>query len=294
MAQDVSEKTVPKEEDTKPPKPTFPSDYVRPKVWEPEVQDGIFGGMNRPTAGARFEKALPRGEHDVQLYSLGTPNGVKVTILLEELHDLKGVEYDAYKISILDLDQFGSDFVALNPNSKIPVMMDTSFDPPWRVFESGNILKYLAEKYDAFIPSDPRKKVETFNWLFWNMGSAPYIGGGFGHFHNYAPVEIKYAIDRYTMETKRLLDVLDKQLEGKEFVIGDEITIADFAIWPWIMCIDKYYKAREFLQLDSYTNVQRWVTSIGERPAVVRGLRVNGFGDDAVAERHSRADFDTN
>ncbi|MGV2389460.1 MAG UNVERIFIED_CONTAM: glutathione-dependent disulfide-bond oxidoreductase [Microcystis novacekii LVE1205-3] len=248
MAQDDNEKTVPTEEETKPPKPTFPSDYVRPKVWAPEEQEGIFGGMNRPTAGARFEKALPRGEHDIQLYSLATPNGVKVTILLEELNDLKGVEYDAYKISIMDLEQFGSEFLALNPNSKIPVMMDKSFDPPLRIFESGNILKYLAEKYDAFIPSDPRKKVETFNWLFWNMGSAPYIGGGFGHFHNYAPVEIKYAIDRYTMETKRLLDVLDKQLEGKEFVIGDEITIADFAIWPWIMCIDKFYKAREFLQ----------------------------------------------
>jgi len=286
----ANDEPVPKEE-LKPAKPTFPSDYVRPKVWEFEEQGGAFGGMNRPTAGARFEKTLPRGEHENQLYSLGTPNGIKVTILLEELNDLKGVEYDAHKISMSDLDQFGSDFVALNPNSKIPVMMDTSFDPPLRVFESGHILKYLAEKYDAFIPKDPRQRVETFNWLFWNMGGAPFIGGGFGHFFKYAPVEIQYAIDRYSMETKRQLDVLDKQLEGKKYVVGDEITIADFAIWPWIACIDWGYNASEFLQLDSYKNVQRWMKTIGERPAVQRGSRVNGFGDDAVAERHSRDDF---
>lgn len=288
---DKDETEAPVVEEVKPPKPTFPPDYVRPKIWEAEVQEGLFGGMNRPTAGARFEKVLPRGTHDVQLYSLGTPNGVKVTILLEELNDLLGIEYDAFNVSILELEQFGSDFVALNPNSKIPVMMDTSFDPPLRVFESGNILKYLAEKYGAFIPTDPRKKVETFNWLFWNMGSAPYIGGGFGHFYCYAPVEFKYAIDRYAMETKRLVDVLDKQLEGKEFVVGDEITIADFAIWPWIRAIDKAYNANEFLQMHTYTNVQRWLATIAERPAVKRGLRVNGFGDDAVPERHSRDDF---
>ena len=288
---DKDETNEPVVEEVKSQKPTFPHDYVRPKIWEPEVQEGLFGGMNRPTAGARFDKVLPRGIHDVQLYSLGTPNGVKVTILLEELNDLLGIEYDAYNVSILALEQFGSEFVALNPNSKIPVMMDTSFDPPLRVFESGNILKYLAEKYGAFIPTDPRKKVETFNWLFWNMGSAPYIGGGFGHFFNYAPVEIKYAIDRYAMETKRLVHVLDLQLEGKEFVVGDEITIADFAIWPWIRAIDKAYHANEFLQMDTYTNVQRWLATIAERPAVKRGLRVNGFGDDAVPERHSRDDF---
>ncbi|KAI2510397.1 hypothetical protein MHU86_3970 [Fragilaria crotonensis] len=263
---DKDETETPAVEEVKPPKPTFPPDYVRPKIWEAEVQEGLFGGMNRPTAGARFEKILPRGTHDVQLYSLGTPNGVKVTILLEELNDLFGIEYDAFNVSILELEQFGSDFVALNPNSKIPVMMDTSFDPPLRVFESGNILKYLAE-------------------------NAPYIGGGFGHFFKYAPVEFKYAIDRYAMETKRLVDVLDKQLEGKEFVVGDEITIADFAIWPWIRAIDKAYNANEFLQMHTYTNVQRWLATIAERPAVKRGLRVNGFGDDAVPERHSRDDF---
>jgi GSH-dependent disulfide-bond oxidoreductase len=274
-----------------PSKPRFPSDYIRPKVWTPDDLGGMFGSINQPTAGARFEQTLPRGNHDIQLYSLGTPNGVKVTILLEEICDIQGIEYDAFNIDIMAQEQFGSDFVAINPNSKIPVMIDTSFDPPLRVFESGNILKYLAEKYSAFLPTDTRLRVETFNWLFWNIGSAPYIGGCFGHFYCYAPVEIKYAVDRYAMETKRLLDVLDKQLEGKAYIVGDEITIADFAIWPWIRCIDIFYKAGDFLQLNSNTNIARWSKSIEERPAVKRGIRVNGFGDDAVKERHSKNDF---
>lgn len=278
-------------EEAPPKKPTFPDDYVRPEVWTFEEQDGAMGAMNKPTAGARSEKALPKGEHETQLYSIGTPNGIKITILLEEIYDLQGVEYDAWKINMFDLEQFGSEFVTVNPNSKIPAMVDTSFDPPLRVFESGNILKYLAEKYDAFIPKDPRKKVETFNWLFWNIGTAPLLGGGFGHFYSYAPVEVKYAIDRYSMETKRQLDVLDKQLADNTFVAGDELTIADFAIWPWILCIIKYYKADKFLELDSYTNLMRWYRVIEERPAVQRGMRVNGFGDDAVPERHSAADF---
>ena len=274
-----------------PTKPSFPTNYTRPKVWEPQVQEGIFGAMNLPTAGARFPKTLPRGNHEIQLYSLGTPNGIKVTWLLEELNDLLGVEYDAYKIDILELEQFGSDFVSMNPNSKIPVMIDTSFDPPIRVFESGNILLYLAEKYDAFLPKDIRKRTETLNWLFWNMGSAPYIGGGFGHFFKYAPVEIKYCIDRYAMETKRLLHVLDQQLEGKDYVIDNELTIADFAIWPWIRCISVGYQADEFLQMETYSNIQRWSASLEQRPAARRGVRVNSWVENAVLERHSRDDF---
>lgn len=251
-----------------------------------------MGGMNRPTAGARREESLPKGDHELQLYSLGTPNGIKVTILLEELNDMKGVEYDAWRIKIMDLDQFGSEFVRINPNSKIPAMLDTSFDPPLRVFESGSILKYIAEKYDAFIPTDSRKKVECFNWLMWQTGSAPYIGGGFGHFYKYAPLKIEYAIDRFTMETKRQLDVLDKHLADNEYIVGDEISIADFAIWPWILCTFKFYGGEKFLDVDSYKNLNRWYCQIGERPAVQRGIRVNGFGPDAVVERHSKADFD--
>eukprot|EP00545_Synedropsis_sp_CCMP1620_P013998 CAMPEP_0119006188 /NCGR_PEP_ID=MMETSP1176-20130426/2157_1 /TAXON_ID=265551 /ORGANISM="Synedropsis recta cf, Strain CCMP1620" /LENGTH=318 /DNA_ID=CAMNT_0006958077 /DNA_START=46 /DNA_END=1002 /DNA_ORIENTATION=- len=276
-------------------KPSFPSDYVRPDVWTFDGdQDGKMGAMNKPTAGPRFTKALPRGEHDTQLYSIGTPNGMKVTILLEELNDLKGIEYDAWKINMFDLDQFGSEFVNIvNPNSKIPAMLDISFDPPLRVFESGNILKYLAEKYDdAFLPKDPRSRVETFNWLFWNIGTAPLLGGGFGHFYSYAPIHDKYAIDRYTMETKRQLDVLDKQLKDNEYIAGNgEVTIADFAIWPWIYCIIHFYKADTFVELSSYKHLMRWYDQIAERPAVKRGIRVNGFGEDAVTERHSRSDF---
>jgi GSH-dependent disulfide-bond oxidoreductase len=275
-----------------PTKPSLPEGYVVPKVWEEKAAEGAMAAMNRPTAGARNEKALPVGEHPLQLYSLGTPNGIKVTILLEELNEAKGVEYDAWKISIFQLEQFGSGFVDVNPNSKIPALMDHEFKPPLRVFESGNIMKHIAEKHDMFIPSDFRAKTECFNWLFWQMASAPFMGGGFGHFYNYAPYKIEYAIDRYTMETKRQLDVLDKHLVDKQWMCGDEYTIADMAIWPWIMCLEKFYKASEFLQLDSYVNVKAWCGRMLARPAVQRGMRVNGFGDDAVTERHSKADFD--
>jgi len=271
-------------------KPRLPADYVVPEVWAPKEMGGAMGGMNRPTAGKRSEEKLEKGEHPLQLYSLGTPNGQKVTILLEEL----GVEYDAFKISIMELKQFTSGFVECNPNSKIPCMFD--HDPvgggePLRVFETGSILLYLAEKYGRFIPSDPRKKVEMMNWLMWQMGSAPSIGGGFGHFYKYAPVQIEYAIDRFSMETKRLMDVLDQHLAGKEFVCGDEYTIADMAIMPWVRCIMVGYNAKEFLQMDSYTNVMSWMDRLNARKAVQRGLRVNGFADDSVQNRHSKADF---
>ena len=281
-------------DEEKPKKPSFPEDYVIPEVWEFEEQEGAMGSMNRPTAGARKEQKLPRGDHDLQLYSLGTPNGIKVTILLEELHDLKKVEYDAFKINIFDLDQFGEDFVGINPNSKIPAMLDVSHNPPIRVFESGSILKYVSDKYDgAFVPTDLAGKTECYNWLFWQMGGAPYIGGGFGHFFSYAPVQIQYAVDRFSMETKRQLDVLDKHLAGKQYLVGDEVTIADFAIFPWILCIKKFYKgADKFLQMDEYKNLGEWFDRIVARPAVQRGIRVNGFGPDAIAERHSAADFD--
>lgn len=247
--------------------------------------------MNRPTAGARSQHELPIGEHKLQLYSLGTPNGQKVTILLEELYELKSVEYDAWKIDIFALDQFTSGFVEINPNSKIPALADREFDPPLRVFESGNILKYVAEKYSVFVPDDLRKKTEVFSWLFWLHGAAPFLGGGFGHFYNYAPFKIEYAIDRYTMETKRLLDVLDRQLEGREYVC-DEYSIADMAIYPWVSCLREFYKASEFLQLDSYENVQRWCSTMAARPAVKRGMKVNqSWGESPVPERHSAKDF---
>lgn len=271
----------------------YPEGYEVPKVWKPVEMDGTMGSMNRPTAGERFEAELPRGEHGLQLYSLGTPNGNKVTILLEEL----GVDYDAYKINIMELQQFGSGFVNANPNSKIPALLDysadDSSDEPLRVFESGSILLYLAEKYGKFIPKDLRKRTECMNWLMWQMGTGPYLGGGFGHFYNYAPVKIEYAIDRFSMETKRIVDVLEKHLDGKEYVCDDEYTIADMAIYPWIRCLDVHYNAKEYLQLEEYTNVQRWMKSLEAREAVQRGLRVNGFGPDAVVERHSIKDFDT-
>jgi len=246
--------------------------------------------MNRPTAGSRFEATLPKGEHALQLYSLGTPNGIKVTILLEEL----GIEYDAYTINIMQLEQFGSEFVKINPNSKIPALLDYAPDPkaPTRVFESGSILLYLAEREGGrFIPQDARQRVECFNWLFWQMGTAPYIGGGFGHFYKYAPIKVEYAIDRFTMETKRIVDVLDQHLEGKTFVCGDEYTIADMAIYPWIKCLSKGYNAETFLQLQEYKQVQRWMSTMEARPAVQRGVRVNGLGPDAIRERHSANDF---
>lgn len=270
---------------------TYPKGYEVPKIWKPIVMDGKMGGMNRPTAGERFEAELPRGDHGLQLYSLGTPNGQKVTILLEEL----GVDYDAYKIDIMSLQQFGSAFVDINPNSKIPALLDYSADDtsdgPLRVFESGSILLYLAEKYEKFIPKDLRKRTECMNWLMWQMGTAPYLGGGFGHFYNYAPLKIEYAIDRFSMEAKRIVDVLDKHLEGKDYVCDEEYTIADMAIYPWIRCLAVFYNATEFLQLEEYSNVQRWMKTLERREAVQRGLRVNGFGTDAVVERHSIDDF---
>ena len=273
-------------------KPTLPESYVVPEVWvEPTAGEGPFAGLNKPTAGAREEEALPKGEHPLQLYSLGTPNGIKVTILLEEL----GVEYDAWKIP-LSGKQFTSGFVAVNPNSKIPAMYDYGVEDgsgePLRVFESGSILVYLAEKYGKFLPpvSDIRKRTEVLNWVMWQMGGAPFIGGGFGHFYKYAPVHIEYAVNRYSMETKRQLDVLDKQLEGKDFVCG-EYSIVDMAIFPWIRCIDLGYGAEKFLNLDSYMNVTRWIENLEKRSAVRRGSRVNGFSENAVEERHSKDDF---
>uniref|UniRef100_A0A7S4A9V9 Glutathione transferase n=1 Tax=Pseudo-nitzschia australis TaxID=44445 RepID=A0A7S4A9V9_9STRA len=284
------------EKDTPAPVVAYPSDYVVAKQWVPKSLGGIVGGMNRPTAGKRFDSELPRGEHDLQLYSLGTPNGQKVTILLEEL----GVDYDAYFIDIMELQQFGSAFVDINPNSKIPALLDYSVvdvdddsSKPLPVFESGSILLYLAEREKKFVPTDLRKKTECMNWLMWQMGTGPYLGGGFGHFYKYAPLKIEYGIERFTMETKRIVDVLDKNLEGKEYVCGDEYTIADMAIYPWIRCLDKGYGASEFLQLQEYTNVQRWIATLEARPAVQRGLRVNGYEADAVRERHSKDDFTT-
>jgi len=273
--------------------PCLPNDYEVPEVWEPpKSTGGTFGSINQPTAGARTEEDLPRGKHDLQLYSLGTPNGVKVTILLEEL----GVEYDAWKISIMEQKQFTSGFVKLNPNSKIPAMYDYGVDgnDPIRVFESGSILLYLSEKFGGkFMPKDLRAKTECINWLMWQMGSAPSIGGGFGHFYKYAPIKIQYGIDRFSMEAKRLLDVLDQHLGSgdKKFICGDEYTIADMAILPWIQCFETGYNARKFLQLDGYKHVQKWRLRLEDRKAVQRGMRVNGFRDNAIAERHSKEDF---
>ena len=273
-------------------KPTLPASYVVPEVWSPPSgSEGTFGGVNRPTAGARTTQALPRGEHALQLYSLGTPNGIKVTILLEEL----GVEYDAWKIPLLG-KQFTSGFVEVNPNSKIPAMFDYGVgdgsDEPLRVFESGSILVYLADKFGAFLPpvSEIRKRTEVMNWVMWQMASAPFIGGGFGHFYKYAPVHIEYAVNRYSMETKRQLDVLDKQLEGKEYVCG-EYSIADMAIFPWVTVLKWGYYAGDFLQVDSYKNVAAWCERLRERKAVRRGERVNGYFQNKVRERHSKADF---
>jgi len=281
-------------DDDKPKIVTYPEGYEVPKVWAPKVMDGKMGGMNKPTAGKRFESELKKGEHSLQLYSLGTPNGQKVTILLEEL----GVDYDAWPINIMELQQFGSDFVDINPNSKIPALLDYSVaddnSEPLRLFESGSILLYLAEKENKFIPTDLRKKTECMNWLMWQMGSAPYLGGGgFGHFYKYAPQKFEYAIDRYSMEAKRIVDVLEKHLEGKEYVCDDEYTIADMAIFPWIRCLYVGYNANEFLQLQEFTNVERWMKTLNAREAVQRGLRVNGFEPNSIDERHSLDDFVT-
>lgn len=276
------------------------AEYVPPKVWtwDPEAKTGGF--LNRPIAGATHEAALPVGKHPLQLYSMGTPNGQKVTILLEELLDLghKGAEYDAWLIEIGKGDQFGSEFVEANPNSKIPTLVDRSGDEPMAIFESGSILLQLAERFGEFIPKDPKGRNQVLCWLFWQVGSAPYLGGGFGHFYNYAPVKIQYAIDRFTMETKRQLDVLDKQLAKNRFIAGDEYTIADVSIFPWYgnVVFGKAYNAGEFLDVKSYTNVIRWANEIAARPAVKRGLKVNkiwGEPDEMLRERHDASDFET-
>ncbi len=276
------------------------SDYVPPKVWEMEEDNGgKFSGINRPTAGARFEKELPVGKNPFQLYSLATPNGVKVTIMLEELLELgiEEAEYDAYTIDILSGDQFGSDFVAANPNSKIPALFDHSAQPRQRVFESGAILLYLAEKFQKFCPQKGSERTEVLNWLFWQMASAPYVGGGFGHFYAYAPSKMKYPIDRFTMETKRQLDVLDKQLATNDYIAGAEYSIADMAIFPWYGALVKgtLYDAAEFLKVEEYKNIQSWADRLLERPAVLRGRLVNrtwGPEDQQMRERHSASDFD--
>eukprot|EP00659_Diplonema_papillatum_P005028 gene5028-7711_t len=249
------------------------TDYVPPKVWTWKTQNGgTFASINRPIAGATHDKELPVGRHPLQLYSLATPNGQKVTILLEELLALghQGAEYDAWLIRIGDGDQFGSGFVGVNPNSKIPALLDRSGPKPIRVFESGAILQYLAEKFGAFLPTEPAARAECLSWLFWQMGSAPYLGGGFGHFYAYAPTKIEYAIDRFAMETKRQLDVLDKQLAEHEYIAGDEYTIADMAIWPWYggLVKGRLYEAGEFLSVQDYKHVVRWANAIEARPAV--------------------------
>ncbi len=277
------------------------TEYVPPKVWKWETESGgQFANINRPTAGAQFEKALPVGKHPMQLYSLGTPNGVKVTIMLEELLALghSGAEYDAWLIKIRDGEQFGSGFVGANPNSKIPALVDHSMPKPTRVFESGAILLYLAEKFGAFVPTEPMARAEAMSWLFWQMGSAPYLGGGFGHFYAYAPIKIQYAIDRFTMEVKRQLDVLDQRLAVNQFLGGGEYTIADMAVWPWYGNLVKglNYGAGEFIEAHTYTNVIRWQEEIAERPAVQRGRMVNrmqGDPSEQLHERHDASDFDT-
>jgi len=273
--------------------------YVPPKVWTFEAPSGgQFASINRPVAGPTHDKPLPTGKHPLQLYSLATPNGVKVTILLEELLALGhgGAEYDAWLIRIGEGDQFGSGFVQVNPNSKIPALLDRSVEPPVRVFESGSILLYLAEKFGAFLPKDLATRTETLNWLFWQMGSAPYLGGGFGHFYVYAPEKFEYAINRFTMEAKRQLDVLDRRLGESAYLGGPEYSIADIAVWPWYgqLVRGNLYGAAEFLAVHEYPNVQRWAEAIAQRPAVQRGTRVNRtWGDEAsqVAERHSAADL---
>lgn len=273
------------------------SDYIPPQVWQ---WTGEKTDLNQPTSGSRYEQKLPVGKHPLQLYSLATPNGQKVTILLEELLALghSGAEYDAWLIKIGEGQQFGSGFVEINPNSKIPALVDHSQNPPLRVFESGSILFYLAEKFKAFIPTDIAARTECLNWLFWQMGSAPYIGGGLGHFYAYAPVKIEYAINRFAMETKRLLDVLDQQLAKHQYLAGDEYSIADIAAFPWYGSIVKgwVYNADEFLSVDQYPHVQRWADAILARPAVQRGRMVNRtFGDLAsqLHERHDASDFET-
>lgn len=277
-------------------------DYNPPRIWKWEAESGgKFASINRPISGATSQSELPVGKHPLQLYSLATPNGVKVTVMLEELLALghKGAEYDAHLIKIMDGEQFSSGFVDINPNSKIPAMVDHSTDTPTRVFESGAILLYLAEKFDALLPSDPSARAECLSWLFWQMGSAPYLGGGFGHFYAYAPVKIEYAIDRFTMETKRQFDVLDKRLADNQYLCGDEYTIADIAVWPWYgqVALNVVYEAAEFLQAHEYKHLNRWTKEIEARTAVVRGRMVNktsGPPEGQLHERHDASDFDTN
>ena len=276
------------------------SEYVPPKVWASKPALGRFANINRPVSGATHEKELPVGRHPLQLYSLGTPNGVKVTVMLEELLALghTGAEYDAWLIKIGDGDQFGSGFVAINPNSKIPALLDHSGPKPIRVFASGAILMYLAEKFGAFLPTEASARAECLSWLFFQMGSAPYLGGGFGHFYAYAPTKIEYAIDRFTMEAKRLLDVLDKRLADNQYLAGDVYTIADMANWPWYAGLVKFdqYGATEFIAAHEYKNVLRWADAIHTRPAVKRGRMVNrmqGEPSGQLHERHDASDFAT-
>lgn len=277
------------------------ADYVPPKVWTWNKENGgRFANINRPIAGPTHDKDLPVGRHPLQLYSLATPNGVKATVMLEELLEAghAGAEYDAWLININAGDQFGSGFVAANPNSKIPALVDRSGPEPIRVFESGAILVHLAEKFGAFLPTDPAKRAETLSWLFWQMGSAPYLGGGFGHFYAYAPTKIEYAIDRFAMETKRQLDVLERRLGESAYIAGDDYTIADIAIWPWYGGLAKglLYEAGEFLSVHEYRNVIAWADRIGQRPAVQRGRMVNrvwGEPSTQLAERHEASDFET-
>jgi GST-like protein len=277
------------------------SAYVPPKIWTPNpANGGQFASINRPVAGPTHEKVLSVGRHPLQLYSLATPNGVKVTVMLEELLALghAGAEYDAWPINIGAGEQFGSGFVEINPNSKIPALMDHSTDPPTRVFESGAILLYLAEKFGALLPKEHHARTESLSWLFWQMGSAPYLGGGFGHFYAYAPTKIEYAIDRFAMEVKRQLDVLDRHLSDHHYMAGEEYSIADIAIWPWYgaLVAGSVYNAGEFLQVESYAHVNRWAKEIAARPAAKRGRMVNrtfGKPEDQLRERHDAADFET-
>ncbi len=277
------------------------TDYVPPRVWTWDQENGgEFASTNRPVAGATHDAELPVGKHPLQLHSLATPNGVKVTVMLEELLAAghSGAEYDAYVIDIRKGDQFGSDFVAINPNSKIPALLDRSTTPPTRVFESGAILMYLAEKFGAFLPEGGAARAECLSWLFWQMGSAPYLGGGFGHFYAYAPEKFQYPIDRFTMETKRQMDVLDRHLAENRYMVGDDYTIADMAIWPWygVLTTGKLYNAAEFLDVKSYTHVIRWHDEIASREPVQRGRKVNRISgplEDQLHERHDAGDFET-
>jgi GST-like protein len=280
---------------------TDTAEYTPPKVWTWDKQSGgRFANINRPVAGPTHDKELPVGKHPLQLYSLGTPNGVKVTVMLEELLELGHgeAEYDAWLIRINEGDQFSSGFVEVNPNSKIPALMDRSGPEPVRVFESGAILIYLAEKFGAFLPTGGAARAECLSWLFWQMGSAPFLGGGFGHFYAYAPLKLEYAINRYAMEAKRQLDVLDRRLASSEYVAGRDYSLADIAIWPWygVLAKGELYEAGEFLQVQDYKNIQRWTETVGARPAVKRGRMVNRVTGDPstqLHERHDASDFET-